>query len=182
MGKQWKQCQTLFLGGSKITADGDCSQEIKRCLLLGRKIMTTWSLSELLELVMDREAWRAAIHGVTKSRTQLSDWTELMSLLFPEEAWKTPGEGQPQFIYRLVKVKSWLTLCDPMDCSLPGSFIHGIFPGKSTGVGCHFLLQGIFSEPEISVYCCIPLRIYIYLLSRITIVKLAWLCFIILGR
>ena len=35
------------------------------------------SLSELRELVMDREAWRAAIHGVSKSRTQLSDWTEL---------------------------------------------------------------------------------------------------------
>ena len=40
MGKQWKLCQTLFLGGSKITADGDCSHEIKRCLLLGRKVMT----------------------------------------------------------------------------------------------------------------------------------------------
>ena len=40
MGKQWKQCQTLFWGGSKITADGDCSHEIKRCLLLGRKVMT----------------------------------------------------------------------------------------------------------------------------------------------
>ena len=40
MGKQWKQCQTLFLGGSKITADGDCSHEIKRRLLLGRKTMT----------------------------------------------------------------------------------------------------------------------------------------------
>ena len=40
MGKQWKQCQTLFLGGSKITADGDCSHEIKRRLLLGRKVMT----------------------------------------------------------------------------------------------------------------------------------------------
>ena len=40
MGKQWKQCQTLFLGGSKITADGDCSHEIKRHLLLGRKVMT----------------------------------------------------------------------------------------------------------------------------------------------
>ena len=39
MGKQWKQCQTIF-GGSKITADGDCSHEIKRCLLLGRKVMT----------------------------------------------------------------------------------------------------------------------------------------------
>ena len=35
------------------------------------------SLSEFRELVMDREAWRAAIHGVTKSRTRLNDWTEL---------------------------------------------------------------------------------------------------------
>ena len=40
MGKPWKQWQTLFWGGSKITADGDCSHEIKRRLLLGRKVMT----------------------------------------------------------------------------------------------------------------------------------------------
>src|SRR5574337_33524 len=40
MGKQWKQCQTLFLGGSKITADDDCSHEINRRLLLGRKVMS----------------------------------------------------------------------------------------------------------------------------------------------
>ena len=40
MGKQWKQWLTLFLGGSKITADGDCSHEIKRRLLLERKVMT----------------------------------------------------------------------------------------------------------------------------------------------
>ena len=39
------------------------------------------SLSELRELVMDREAWRAAIHGVTKSRTQLSDRSNLMKSL-----------------------------------------------------------------------------------------------------
>ena len=40
MGQQWKQCQTLFFGGSKITADGDCSHEIKRCLLLRKETMT----------------------------------------------------------------------------------------------------------------------------------------------
>ena len=39
MGKQWEQCQTLFWGGSKITADGDCSHKIKRRLLLRRKVM-----------------------------------------------------------------------------------------------------------------------------------------------
>ena len=211
MEKQWKQCHTLFFLGSKITADGDSSHEIKIFLLLGRKVMTnldsifksrditlptkvhlvksmvfpvvmygceswtvkkaehwridafelwfwrrllklpwsagrsnqsilkeirpscslegmmlklkhqyfghlmrrvdslektlmlggiggrrkSWwqrmkwpdvitdsmdmSLRELRELVMDREAWPAAIHGVTKSRTRLRDWTELNS-------------------------------------------------------------------------------------------------------
>ena len=39
-GTPWKQCQTLFWEGSKITVDGDCSHEIKRCLLLGRKVRT----------------------------------------------------------------------------------------------------------------------------------------------
>ena len=40
MGKQWKQRQTFILGGSKITANGDCSHEIKRHLLLERKAVT----------------------------------------------------------------------------------------------------------------------------------------------
>ena len=42
-------------------------------------------------------------------------------------------------------ISQWcLTLCDPMDCSLPGSSVHGDSPGKNSGVGCHVLLQGIF--------------------------------------
>ena len=40
--------------------------------------------------------------------------------------------------------KSCPTFCDPMDCSPPGSSVHGDSPGKITGVGCHALLQGIF--------------------------------------
>ena len=46
MGKQWKQWLTIFLG-SKITVDGDCSNEIKRCLLLGRKV--TINLGSILK-------------------------------------------------------------------------------------------------------------------------------------
>ena len=40
--------------------------------------------------------------------------------------------------------QSCLTLCNPLDCSPPGSSVHGDSPGKNTGVGCHALLQGIF--------------------------------------
>ena len=49
-----------------------------RCLVGITDLMDV-SLSELQDMVMDREAWRAAIHGVAKSRTRLSDGTELMA-------------------------------------------------------------------------------------------------------
>ena len=47
-GETWKQCQTLFFGAPKITADGDCSHEIKRHLLLGRKVIT--NLDSMLKI------------------------------------------------------------------------------------------------------------------------------------
>ena len=74
--------------------------------------------------------------------------------------WDSPGKNTGvgcHFLLQCMKVKSQSevaqlcpTLSDPMDCSLPGSFIHGIFPGKSTGVGCHCLLQVVLF-PDSSV-------------------------------
>ena len=59
--------------------------------------------------------------------------------------------------------QSCLTLCDPMDCSLPGSSVHGDFPGKNTRVDCHALLQGIFPTQGLNpgvphcrpILCCL---------------------------
>ena len=66
-------------------------------------------------------------------------------------AWDSPSKNTGvgcHFLLQCVKVESecevaqsCLTLSNPIDCSLPGSSIHGIFPGKSTGVGCHCLLH-----------------------------------------
>ena len=49
------------------------------------------SLSKLREMVMDREAWLAAVHGVTKNRTRLSDWTELIAAGMGSQVNMPPG-------------------------------------------------------------------------------------------
>ena len=79
----------FILGGSKITADGDCSHEIKRRLLLGRKVITNLD---------------SIFHGVAKSRTRLSDFIftfhfhtldKEMATHSSVLAWIVPGTGEP---------------------------------------------------------------------------------------
>ena len=55
------------------------------------------------------------------------------------------ARGLLSCIAHMLHAQSCPTLCDPMDCSPPDSSVHGNSPGKDTGVGCHALLQGIFS-------------------------------------
>ena len=107
MEKQWKQCQTLFWGGFRITADGDCSHEIKRWrLLLGRKAMIN-------------------LDNILKSR----------DITLPTKVCLVKATVFPVVMYRCAaaaakSLQSCLTLRNPMDCSLPGSSVHGIFQAR----------------------------------------------------
>ena len=81
MGKHCKKCQTLFFGGSKITADGDCSHEIKRQLLLGRKVMTN------LDSILKKQRHYFANKGLSSQGYGLSSGPVWMWELDCEESW-----------------------------------------------------------------------------------------------
>ena len=69
------------------------------------------------------------------------------------------GEETFQINTKLLNVKLLQlcpTLCDPMDCSPPGSSVHGDFPGKNTRMGCHALLHGNLPSPGIKLTSLMP--------------------------
>ena len=112
----------FILSSSKITVDSDCSHEIKRCLLRGRKAMTN-----LMLLLSHFSCVQLCVTPQTAATRLPCPW---------DSPSKNTGVGC-HFLLQGMKVKSESevaqscpTLSDPMDCSLPGSSIHGIFQAK----------------------------------------------------
>ena len=105
MANRWvnsENSEILYFLGSKMTADGDCSHEIKRCLLLVRKVMN--NLDSILK---------------TRDITLLTKVCLVKATVFSVVMYGCAAAA-----------KSLLTLCDPIDGSPPGSSIHGIFQAR----------------------------------------------------
>ena len=134
MGKQWKRWKIksvadFILGGSKITADGDCSHEIKRRSLFGRKVMTNLdSIFKSRDITLSTKVYlfKAIVFPV---------------VMYGYESWtirKAEHRRIDAFGAQLCP-----TLSDPMDCRPPGFSIHGISQAK-------VLEWGAIAFPKIS--------------------------------
>ena len=77
--------------------------------------------------------------------TRLDYWMHLINVYYVLSPLKNHILFHSAYLAVLcLVIQSCVTLCDPMNCSLPVFFVHGDSPGKNTGVGCYALLQGIF--------------------------------------
>ena len=128
-----------------------CSNEIKRHLLLGRKamrnldgILKSRDITLLTKVcIVKAMVWYGCESWVIKkAKPQTIDAFELWCWRRLFRVSSTARSNQP--ILKEVTAQSCPILCDPMDCSPPGSSVHGIGHSKNTGVGYHFLFQGIF--------------------------------------
>ena len=109
-------------------------------LSLGFSRQEHWSGLPFPSPMHESEKWKWS-HSVV-SDSQRPHGLQSTSLLRP---WDFPGKSTGVGCHCLLHKSLHLcsTLCDCMDCSLPGSSVHGNFPGKNTGLGCHFLLQEV---------------------------------------
>ena len=90
-------------------------------------------LSELWELVMDREAWRASIHGVAKSWTRLRDWSDL---IWSDNHWRSQDK-----LYTEPHCTIFATSCEPIIIS--GLFVKWV---KKIGISIHQFLKNVIKE------------------------------------
>ena len=100
------------------------------------------------------------LDSVLKSRdiTLLTKVYIVKAMVFPVVIYGCESWTIKKAVYVCLVAQFCPNPCNPMDCSLLGSFVHGDSPGKNTGVGCHAFLQGIFLSTGLNrrLLCLLP--------------------------